>query len=89
MRRLLALALLLTSCEPEGQETLASSNGRVPTGVLTRVDGCTIYYFETNRRHYFVRCGQETTTTLNSWTEGCGKNCRRTVDDEVVTKVEP
>lgn len=79
---LLALAAGCANDKPSDRDKTAAATS---VGILFTVDGVTVYRFgDGDRYHYFaVRDGRPDTITLSSWTENCGKNCRRTVQEEI------
>lgn len=53
--------------------------------VIREFDGCKVYAFETDREHYFTRCGSTVTTETN-WETHCGKACTKKESDSIVTE---
>lgn len=81
----------VTSCgesdwyKKDQQEKAVEAQKRATPHVIREADGCKVYAFETDREHYFTRCGSTVTTETN-WTESCGKNCRKEKSDTIVTQ---
>ena len=93
MRRIVMIlcALLVTSAcansKPDQTDMKVSAES---VGILFSVDGITVYRFgDGGRYHYFaVRDGRADTITLSSWSESCGKNCSRQVDEQIDTLMD-
>lgn len=52
--------------------------------VIREADGCKVYAFESGGRdHFFTRC-PASTDTETTWTENCGKGCRKEMSDHIV-----
>ena len=89
---LIACVLVTTACANQKPSKPSDVNKEVSSksvGVLFTVDGVTVYRFgDGGRYHYFaVRDGRPDTITLSSWSESCGKNCWRQVDEQIDTLV--
>jgi hypothetical protein len=81
---LLAALLLIAGCEKEPLSRAVSTNREIPVDRLFEIDGCRVYRFYDGRSRYFASCAG---VTSGSHTEPCGKNCLRTVPDEIPTGV--
>jgi hypothetical protein len=80
--------LMLTGCLKDAERAASSSNGQVTVGLLTSVEGCDVYrFFDDGNAHYFVKCKDAHVTEIDERTESCGKNCTRTVVEEIPTVV--
>lgn len=65
-------------------EERADAERRVPRVFSKSPDGCTVYQFHNGDRYqYFTRCPNASTTTSNTSTESCGKNCSRTGESPI------
>ena len=54
--------------------------------VVREADGCKVYAFERGGRdHYFTRC-PAATDTETTWSEFCGKNCRREKSSNIIVE---
>lgn len=83
---LLALCVGVAGCNADPVSTSPSSNPAVNVELLFEHEGCRVFRFVDGGSHrYYVRCESGSATALNSHTESCGKNCRRTVQDPTVT----
>lgn len=52
--------------------------------VIREADGCKVYAFESGgRNHFFTRC-PASTDTETTWSESCGKSCRKEMSEHIV-----
>lgn len=79
--------LCLCGCEKAPEAVYRTSNPEVRVERLFTEDGCTVYRFEdSGRNHYFAKCeAGKKVTTISQHGESCGKNCHRTVDENIET----
>jgi hypothetical protein len=90
---LVALAALVAGCGVHDPvEKSATSNAAMGLDLLFEHDGVRVYRFlDAGRHHYYaVTYGSITrqapsVSTFSTWSENCGKNCTRTVTDEIPT----
>jgi hypothetical protein len=67
------------------KEMAAEAKRRATPHVIREADGCKVYAFETDREHYFTRCGSTVSTETN-WSQSCGKNCSKKMSDTITTE---
>lgn len=90
MQRLLVLAALcgiIAGCANERPSESDKADATSTAAVLFEVDGIRVYRFgDRGRYHYFAvpRSGAPA-QSVTTWSESCGKNCTRTVTDEIST----
>jgi hypothetical protein len=73
------------SAAKEAQKA-AEKLARETPRVIREADGCKVYAFEkSGREHFFTRC-PATTDTETTWSESCGKNCRREKSSNILTE---
>lgn len=70
--------------EEEGRAEQAARRAEETPHIIREADGCKVYAFKSGEWHYFTRCGA-TVTTDRTYTESCGKNCRRSKTETIVT----
>lgn len=83
--RILAIAALalLGACDKPAMQTERTDNPNISTELLFNQNGYLVYrFYDGGRAHYFVIPEGTVTST---YTENCGKNCRRDVTEEVPT----
>lgn len=83
--RILAIAAitLLSACAKPAMQTERTSNPNISTELMFNQNGYLVYrFYDGGRAHYFV-IPEGTVTSTH--TENCGKNCTRTVTEEVPT----
>lgn len=82
MNKILFAILLLAALSGCGKP--AESSTRVGRDFeverLFTHDGCTVYRFNDYYTRYFTRCEGVSVPSSVSWTESCGKNCKRPVE---------
>ena len=62
----------------------AQRKARETPHIIRKADGCNVYAFESGGRdHFFTRC-PASTDTETTWSESCGKGCRREMSDHIV-----
>lgn len=62
----------------------AERKARETPHVIREADGCKVYAFHKgDREHFFTRC-PAATDTETTWSESCGKNCRKEMSDHIV-----
>ena len=81
--------LCLQGCE-DSQKPLAvyrTENPDYQTEKLFTDDGCTVYKFsDEGRSHYFAKCvDAKKVEVIGTHSETCGKNCTKTLDENVKT----
>lgn len=81
---LVVVALVLVFQSAFGPTPEEQATGRVPVAIGA-ADGCTVYRFVDNGKHYFTRCGETVTTTKN-YNEYCGKACTRPRQEQITTE---
>lgn len=65
-------------------QVAAERRRRETPHVVREADGCKVYAFESGGRdHFFTRC-PASTDTETTWTEYCGKNCKKEMSDHIV-----
>lgn len=84
---IVVLALVLTACvevqAPVRNES--TDNPSVPVALLFEHDGCRVYRFiDADRYRYYADC-RGSSSVSSHWSESCGKNCTRTVEDHTTT----
>lgn len=86
-RFLLLGAILLAACdEVKPLETATTQNATVDVEKLFTYEGCTMYRFHDDGKHYFAVCtGVAATETTRS--PACGKGCVRQVTDVIAVRV--
>lgn len=85
LRLTVLAALLLTGCAKEPVSTARTDNGGINVELLFTHEGCRVYRFYDSRYHYFTDCRG---SVVSTWTENCGKNCTRTLEEEIATRVD-
>ena len=70
------LAFVLSACSSEG-EPVKASKGLDPV-IVSEVEGCRLYRVHDGRNVYFTVCNSQVRSTT-SWSQDCGKNCKRPV----------
>jgi hypothetical protein len=79
--------VVIVGCTKDPVSTTYTNNPEVPVSVLFEYDGCKMYRFaDDGRHHYYAKCENAKVQTENSHTESCGKNCTRTVEDNIFTE---
>lgn len=79
----LIIALLLIGCAKEPVSTSQTNNPDVAVSLLFVNEGCSVYrFYDDGRHHYYTNCSG----TLTTRTESCGKNCTKTVNDDIETR---
>jgi hypothetical protein len=66
-------------------EKAEAAKRRATPHVIREADGCKVYAFETDREHYFTRCGSTVSTETN-WSQSCGKSCSKKMSDTITTE---
>lgn len=85
MKKLFTIALLLAlaGCDKDPVKRQGTDNVQVQVDDLFTHNGCTISrFYDGGRAHYFADCRGSVSTARSEY---CGKNCRRTVHDELQT----
>lgn len=92
MRFILAIVatVLMVGCANSKPNSMDKAKANETAGALFTVDGVTVYRFsDGGRYHYFaVRTGRADTVAFSTWSESCGKNCTRTVSEELPLMAE-
>lgn len=81
---LILIAVILTSCFQgmTPQKVLTASNQAAKVELLFEVDGCKVYrFFDGGIARYFTKCESCNSSSVG-WSESCGKNCVRTVENQ-------
>lgn len=86
--------VFLAGCEggkpAQPDVTTTEGNGWEVSRLFT-VDGCTVYRFHDHRAHYFVRCTNNASVAVGTWTESrmVGKVMVTDHHDEEIPTVTP
>ncbi len=73
---MLVLGAIGAGCVHAPLSKAPSDNPEVQVDTLFTHDGCTVYRFEDNGFHYYVRCRQAEPAATSSMVP-CGDNCER------------
>lgn len=84
---LLAVGVFAAGCAAEPLHSDRTNNAAVTVDLLFEHDGVAVYRFDdAGRFHYYAvpRSGARA-NSFSEWSEHCGKNCTRTITDEIST----
>lgn len=77
---LLASVLFVLGCAKDSISKLPTDNKNIDVGLMFTHEGCKMYrFYDEGRSHYFTNC----TETISSYTENCGKNCIKTISENI------
>lgn len=77
-----AAALALAACEPTKYiRTTDSGNTSARAGLIAVIDGCNLWQIDISNvgSYVYMTICPGKSAQQTQWTEGCGKNCTRTV----------
>lgn len=78
-------ALFLHGCSKPAVGIAVSNNSEVKVEKLFNAEGCAVFRFtDAGRFHYYANC-KNSATMMESHTEGCGKGCTRTYEQQVAS----
>jgi hypothetical protein len=81
----LLLGVSVVGCRHDAQQSATAGKG-VTVELLFEHEGVKVYRFLDGRYHYYaVPSSGAGATTFSTWTENCGKNCNKTVVNEMPT----
>lgn len=81
----LFLALSLMGCAGQAINSIQTENKDYKVELLFKYDGCSVYRFEDERPHYFVKCRSGEQSVSESDLRSCGKTCFATLTQETPT----
>jgi hypothetical protein len=82
MKYLLLGLILLSSCAKDPVSTSQTDNSNVPVALLFTNKECSVYrFYDDGHYHYYTDCSGTSTT----YTTSCGKNCTKTINDDINT----
>jgi hypothetical protein len=81
----LFLAGSLVACnETKPLVNKQTNNPEINVSVLFEIDGCKVYrFYDDGRNRYFTNCDGR---TISEHTENCGRNCTKTLSDDIETR---
>ncbi len=83
MKYLLLAMLVLAGCAKDPVSSSRTDNAEVGLDKLFTHDGCSVYrFYDAGHFHYWADCRG---TVSTAYVQNCGKNCTRTVRDELQT----